>query len=167
MEDMDQITEEEMVTKQEMLTKIRAAIEDRATWFAFLYDEFSKLLPEEQVIEASRKAIHKFGTLKAKKDPEPFHAKDWVIRHKKKGSAAVFDSDIEYTDDHATQRMKYCPLVESWKKLGYPADKIDLFCDIAMDGDRGRADGHDGIRMELHETIGKGCDFCRLEIIEE
>ncbi|ADK81826.1 L-2-amino-thiazoline-4-carboxylic acid hydrolase [Sediminispirochaeta smaragdinae] len=158
---------DEFVTKQEMLTKIRAAIEDRAAWFAFLYDEFTKLLPEEKVIEASRRAIHKFGTLKAKNDPEPFHAKDWVLRHKEKGSAAVFDSDIDFSKTRATQKMNYCPLVESWSKLGYSPDKIDLFCDIAMDGDRGRADSHDGIQMKLHETIGKGCKFCRLEIIEE
>ena len=29
-----------MVSKDEMITKIRAAIKDRATWFALLYEEF-------------------------------------------------------------------------------------------------------------------------------
>lgn len=44
--------------------------------------------------------------------------------------------------------MGYCLLVESWKKLGLSSETVDLYCDIAMVGDRGRADGHDGIVME-------------------
>ncbi|MBI9108146.1 MAG: L-2-amino-thiazoline-4-carboxylic acid hydrolase [Spirochaetales bacterium] len=156
----------EMVTKDEMITKIRAAIGDRATWFALLYEEFCNELPEEKVIELSRKAITKYGTMKVIKDPDPFKAKDWVLRHKEKGSADVFDSDIEYTETEATQRMKNCALVDAWKAMNYSPEKLDLFCDIAMDGDRGRAAGHENVTMELHETIGKGCDFCRLVIKE-
>lgn len=154
----------ELVPKEEMIGKIRAAIEDRATWFALLYEEFSKYLPEEKVEEISRAAIHKYGLMKAKKDPDPFEPKSWVIRHKEKGSADVFSSQIEYDDDMAVQMMGYCPLVESWKKLGLSPETVDLYCDIAMDGDRGRADGHDGIVMELKDTIAKGCESCKLVI---
>ena len=154
----------EFVSKEEMLRKIRSAIEDRATWFALLYEEFSKHLSEEKVEEISRTAIRKYGLMKAKKDPESFEPKSWVIRHKEKGSADVFSSTIEYDDDQAVQMMGYCPLVESWKKLGLSSEKIELFCDIAMDGDRGRADGHDGIVMELDDTIAKGCESCKLVI---
>jgi L-2-amino-thiazoline-4-carboxylic acid hydrolase len=157
----------DLVEKEEMLTKIRAAIEDRATWFALLYEEFSKHLPADKVEELSRAAIHKYGIMKAKKDPADFEPKSWVIRHKEKGSADVFSSEIEYDDDHAVQMMGYCPLVESWKKLGLSDEKIDLYCDIAMDGDRGRADGHDGIVMELSDTIAKGCSSCKLTIHRE
>lgn len=157
----------EYVKKEEMLTKIRSAIEDRATWFALLYDEFLKHLPADKVEEVSRAAIHKYGIMKAKKDPANFEPKSWVIRHKEKGSADVFSSEIEYDDDHAVQMMGYCPLVESWKKLGLSDDKIDLYCDIAMDGDRGRADGHEGIVMELSDTIAKGCKTCKLTIKRE
>lgn len=132
-----------------------------------MFDEFAKILPEDQVIEASRKAIYKYGLAKVNKDPQPFRAKDWVLRHKEKGSADVFASDIEYDDASATQRMTVCPLVDAWNAMGYSPEKVDLFCDIAMDGDRARADGHEGITMELHETIGKGCDFCRLVIRED
>ncbi len=152
------------VPKDEMIMKIRAAIEDRATWFALLYEEFSKHLPEKEVEEISRAAIYKFGLLKAKKDPELFEPKSWVIRHREKGSADVFSSTIEYDDDQAIQKMGYCPLVESWKKLGLAPERIDLYCDIAMEGDRGRAGGHDGIVMELHDTIAKGCEICKLII---
>ncbi len=154
----------DMVSKEEMLRKVRAAIEDRATWFALLYEEFSKYLPEEKVEKISRDAIHKYGLIKAKKDPDHFEPKSWVIRHKEKGSADVFSSQIEYNDDQAVQTMGYCPLVESWKKFGLPPEKVDLYCDIAMEGDRGRADGHEGISMELKDTIAKGCETCKLVI---
>lgn len=152
------------VPKEEMLEKIRAAIKDRATWFALLFEEFSKVLPEKTVEEVSRRAIYRFGLLKAKKDPEPFHPKDWVIKHKEKGSADVFQSEVSYTEEWAEQRMTHCPLVDAWKELGLSDEKVQLLCDIAMEGDRGRAEGHPGITMDLHETIGKGCSFCRLVI---
>jgi len=160
-------TTQEVGPKEEMIQKVRAAIQDRATWFALLFEEFSRELPEEKVIELSRKAIHRFGLLKAQKDPEPFRAKDWVLRHKAKGSADIFDSDIEYDEAQAIQKMKFCALVEAWKALGLSKERIELFCDIAMEGDRGRADGHEGIRMELQETIAKGCEFCKLIILQE
>ena len=59
--------------------------------------------------------------------------------------------------------MKYCALVEAWKEIGCTDAEIDLFCDIAMEGDRGRAAVH-GVRMELEERIGKGDSFCKLII---
>lgn len=50
---------------QEMIDKVRAAIKDRATWFALLYKSFKEALPEQQVEELARKAIYEFGRLKA------------------------------------------------------------------------------------------------------
>lgn len=147
-----------------MLEKIRAAIKDRATWFALLFEEFAKELPQEKVVEISRRAIYRFGLMKAKKDPDSFRPKDWVIKHQERGSADVFASAVSYTEESAEQRMTLCPLVDAWKEMGLDAEKVNLYCDIAMEGDRGRAEGHEGITMDLHETIGKGCDFCRLVI---
>jgi len=149
--------------KQEMIDKVRAAIKDRATWFALLYKEFAQVLPEEEVQRICRKAIHRFGLMKAEKDPKDFSPQAWVRKHVEKGSSLVFDSDIEIAPDHAVQQMKFCALVEAWKEMGLSAEEIALFCDIAMEGDRGRADGH-GVRMELLQTIGKGDPCCRLVI---
>jgi hypothetical protein len=61
--------------------------------------------------------------------------------------------------------MKFCALVEAWKEMGCTPQEIDLFCDIAMEGDRGRADAH-GVRMELEERIGHGDKFCNLKIFD-
>ncbi len=149
--------------KKEMIEKVRAAIKDRATWFALLYKTFRGALPEDQVQQLARKAIFEFGLMKAKKDPENFSPQAWVQKHVDKGSFEVFDSDIEIHDDYAVQQMKFCPLVEAWKEMGCSTEEIDLFCDIAMEGDRGRAAGH-GVKMELDQTIGKGDACCRLVI---
>lgn len=47
--------------------------------------------------------------------------------------------------------------------MGKQRQEIDLFCDIAMEGDRGRANAH-GVRMELEERMGKGDPYCNLKI---
>ena len=151
--------------ESEMITKIRAAIKDRATWFALLYRSFKAEFPEDAVERLARRAIFEFGHLKAAKDPADFSPRAWVERHVEKGSAVVFDSDVEIRDNSALQKMKYCALVEAWQEMGCSPEEIKLFCDIAMEGDRGRADAH-GVRMELKETIGKGDMFCQLEIFE-
>lgn len=149
--------------KTEMIDKVRAAVKDRGTWFALLYRTFKEALPEKDVERLARKAIYEFGCLKAKKDPEAFSPRAWVERHVEKGSSLIFDSDVEVGDDYAVQTMKYCPLVEAWKELGCSEAEIDLFCDIAMEGDRGRAGAH-GVAMELDERIGKGDSCCRLAV---
>lgn len=146
---------------QELVAKVRAAIKDRATWFALLYRSFGEVLPEAEVQRLCRAAIYEFGRLKAAKDPPDFSPRAWVRRHVDKGSAVAFDSEVEESHERAIQRMRYCALVEAWKELGCSAEEIALFCDIAMEGDRGRAEAH-GMHMELDRTIGKGDPCCEL-----
>ncbi len=153
------------VSQEEMIDKVRAAIKDRAIWFALLYRSFKEVFPEKEVEHLARQAIFEFGHMKAKKDPREFSPAAWVERHVFKGSALVFDSDVETNETGAVQRMKYCALVEAWKEMGCSAEEIDLFCDIAMEGDRGRADAH-GVRMELEERIARGDPYCNLKIFE-
>jgi L-2-amino-thiazoline-4-carboxylic acid hydrolase len=153
------------VDEKEMIDKVRAAIKDRATWFALLYRTFREAFPEKEVERLSRKAIFEFGRMKAKKDPADFSPRAWVERHVAKGSFLVFDSDVEINEKGAVQRMKFCALVEAWKEMGCTPQEINLFCDIAMEGDRGRAEAH-GVRMELEERIGRGDKFCNLKIFD-
>jgi len=61
------------------------------------------------------------------------------------------------------QKMKFCPLVEAWQEMGCSNEEIDLFCDIAMECNRGRADAR-GVRMVLDERTGKGDPCCKLMI---
>jgi hypothetical protein len=155
----------ETVTQAEMIARVRAAIKDRATWFALIYRSFKETLPAADVERLARKAIFEFGRMKARSDPEPFSARAWVEKHVSKGSALVFDSDVELNAEGAVQRMKFCALVEAWEEMGCSPEEIDLFCDIAMEGDRGRADAH-GVRMELEERIARGKPYCRLRIFD-
>jgi hypothetical protein len=155
----------EHVTQKEMIAKVRAAIKDRATWFALLYRSFKEAFPEKEVERLARKAIFEFGRMKAANDPKDFSPAAWVEKHVSKGSARVFDSDVEINATGAVQRMKFCALVEAWREMGCTPQEIELFCDIAMEGDRGRADAH-GVRMELEERIARGDAFCNLKIFE-
>ncbi len=153
------------VTQAEMIAKVRAAIKDRATWFALLYRSFQEAFPAPEVERLARRAIFEFGRMKARNDPADFSARAWVEKHVSKGSALVFDSDVEINDGSAVQRMKFCALVEAWREMGCSPEEIDLFCDIAMEGDRGRADAH-GVRMELEERIARGNPYCQLKIFD-
>jgi len=150
---------------REIIEKVRAAIKDRAVWFALLYRSFQEALPAQEVERLSRKAIREFGRMKALKDPVDFSPRAWVEKHVEKGSSLVFDSEVEAGGGYALQRMKYCPLVEAWREMGCTEEEIKLFCDIAMEGDRGRAQAH-GVGMKLRERIALGDPCCRLEIFE-
>ena len=147
--------------EEETVKRVREAIKDRATWFALLYRSYSKVLPPKEVERAAREAIYEFGRLKGKKDGRKISPEEWVEKHMSKGSGEVFESRILKEKDFSEQRMTFCPLVEAWKELGCSDKEIDLFCDIAMEGDRGRADYH-GIPYEIRERLGKGDSFCRL-----
>ncbi|MGQ9654518.1 MAG: L-2-amino-thiazoline-4-carboxylic acid hydrolase [Thermodesulfobacteriota bacterium] len=149
--------------EREIVEKVRSAIKDRAIWFALLFRSFKEALTEEEVERLARKAIYEFGRLKALKDPNGLDPPHWVRRHVEKGSSLVFDSDVEEAEDSAVQRMKCCPLVEAWREMGCTEDEVRLFCDIAMEGDRGRADFH-GLRMEIRERLANGGRFCDLRI---
>lgn len=152
--------------EKEMIEKIRAAIKDRALWFALLYRSFKEVFPQEEVERLARKAIREFGRMKALKDPVDFSPRAWVEKHVEKGSSLVFDSDVEVQEKGAVQKMKHCPLVEAWREMGCTEEEIRLFCDIAMEGDRGRAQAH-GVGMKLQERIARGDPHCRLEIFED
>ena len=147
--------------KETWVPRVRDAIKDRARWFALLYRSFCKYFPPDIVEQASREAIRKFGHLKAKEDGSEMSPLLWVEKHQKKGSALIFESQITRGREACEQRMTYCPLVEAWKEIGCSKKEIDLFCDIAMEGDRGRAE-KSGITLEISSRIGKGESSCRL-----
>jgi hypothetical protein len=149
-----------MNQESELVVRAREAIKDRATWFALLYKSFSKALPTKEVEKLCREAIYQFGTLKGKKDGRRISPEEWVEKHITK-SGEVFRSEIIKEKDHSEQRMTFCPLVEAWKELGCTPEEIDLFCDIAMEGDRGRAEHH-GIPWDIPKRMGKGDSFCQL-----
>ena len=57
--------------------------------------------------------------------------------------------------------MTVCPLVDLWREEGGTPEEVRLLCDIAMEGDRGRAEYH-GLEMTLPATLADGSPHCRL-----
>ena len=143
------------------MTSMRNAIKARATWFALMYKSFAQALPPDQVEKLARQAIYEFGRMKGQADGASLTPERWVNGHVKKGSALFFDSNIQVAPDVCVQQMNLCPLVEAWREMDCTPAELDLFCDIAMEGDRAHADVH-GIAMDIPDRIGKGDSFCRL-----
>jgi hypothetical protein len=150
----------------ETIEKVRAAIKDRAIFLALLFRSYSKVLPAEEAQRCAREAIFEFGRIKAQKDSLPFSPEMWVERHVAKGSSEVFASDIEINKEYCVQQMTFCPLVEAWRELGCNEQEIELLCDIAMEGDRGRAAYH-GVSMEITHRLANGDAFCRLVLKDQ
>lgn len=145
----------------ETIEKVRAAIKDRAIYLALLFRSYSKVLPAKEAQRCAREAIFEFGRIKAQKDPSPFSAEKWVEGHVDKGSSEVFASQILINKENCVQQMTVCPLVEAWRELGCDQQEIELLCEIAMEGDHGRAAFH-GVSLEITHTLAKGDAFCRL-----
>ena len=149
--------------KEKMMKGIKDRVKERAIWFALMYKSFSKLLPPDEVERCAREAIRQFGYIKAKKNKGNISPEEWFEKHVAKGSGKIFRSEFFKKRDHFEQRMTFCPLIEAWKEIGCSAEEIDLFCDIAMEADRARAEYH-GIQCEIPKRMGKGDYFCQLNL---
>ncbi len=70
-------------------------------------------------------------------------------------------ADLVRSEGSCQQQMTHCPLVELWKEEGCTAEELKLLCDIAMEGDYGRAENN-GLNLEIADTIARGGERCRL-----
>jgi hypothetical protein len=149
---------------EDKINLARACIEHRATWMALTYAEMEKRGLDAEGI--TRAAVRKCGNIhglgfKAKcKTPEDlknFNEVFLIEDGRKNFEIQVLGVDY----DNLKAEFHYCALVNAWKKLGLDDKKIALFCDIAMDGDRGIAESM-GITLDLSDTIAKGCKTCKL-----
>ena len=155
------MTEEELASRHIWVPKVRQAIKDRALWLLYLYRAFSEVLPAAEVEARMRHAIRQFGHDKGQRDAADFGPDKWADNHKDKGSAEVFDSGQIREAGRYEQQMRFCPLIELWREEGCSPAEVALLCDIAMEGDRGRAEHH-GLKMELAATLAQGAPCCRL-----
>lgn len=150
--------------KEEKIDLARACIEHRATWMALIYDEMEKNGLDAEKL--TRAAVLKCGNIhglgyKAKCE-NPDSAKDFADAFLPENGKKNFEIDIVDVDEDSLRlEFHYCALVNAWKKLGYDDEKIALFCDIAMEGDRGIAESM-GMKLDLTDTIAKGCPTCKL-----
>ena len=143
---------------------VRGAVEHRATWMALLLEEAKQ--QNCNMEDIGRKAIRKCGHIHAEgykaqcTNPESV-ANFAEVFFNEQGSKNMQISVLEADEDHAIAEFKQCPLVQAWEKLGYEGKDLDLLCDMAMDGDRGIADGM-GFKLDITKTIAKGDGVCHL-----
>jgi len=146
----------------ELVLAVRSAIEDRAAVLFFLYREIKKAYGAAKAEKLARRAVFRFVIFKAGKRGKAISPDKWAKQHLKSVSGKVFKSrPAELTKNKSELNFHYCPLVEAWKKLGASKKEIALLCDIAMEGDRGRA-SIERFKVEIPQTIGCGDKYCRL-----
>ena len=139
---------------------LRDAIEHRATWFYYLVEEAQK---RGLGHDFARDAIRGCGCFHGKtkytntEDLKTF-APEFITDNVKN----IFEMDVNVTDEEMKIEFHYCPLVSAWKKLTDDEEKIEMLCDIAMDGDRGIADQFEAFEFELGKTIAKGNNICEV-----
>ena len=149
---------------EEKISLARAGIEHRATWMALTFAEMeARGLDAEGITRAAvRKCgnIHGLGLKARCATPEDLNNFNTVFLFE--DGRKNFEIDVVDVDhDNLKAEFHYCALVSAWKKLGLSDEKIALFCDIAMDGDRGIAESM-GITLDISDTIAKGCKTCKL-----
>ena len=78
------------------------------------------------------------------------------------GQASFCQKDIPALRGSDMVHCCFCPLVDAtWQKMALPQDRIELLCDIAMDGDRAILDLL-GFSMELPCTLAHGDPTCTM-----
>ncbi len=149
---------------EEKILLARSCIEHRATWMALTYAEMEKAGLDAEKI--TRAAVRKCGNIHGLRFREqcknPEDLKDFNSVFLTENGVKNFEMTVYGVDhDNLKAEFHYCALVNAWKKLGLDDEKIALFCDIAMDGDRGIAESM-GVTLDLTDTIAKGCKTCKL-----
>jgi hypothetical protein len=131
---------------------------------ALTYAEMEKAGVDAEKI--TRAAVRKCGNIHGLRFREqcttPEDLADFKSVFLTENGIKAFEMSVFGVDhDNVQAEFHYCALVNAWKKLGLDDEKIALFCDIAMDGDRGIAESM-GITLDLGDTIAKGCSTCKL-----
>lgn len=153
------------VTDNEVNNVRRAAIEQRGRWQAGFYLEAkAEGIDLEPIM---KKAIHKIGVASGQKEKanfteEPLTARTYGRYFTTRGIPETFEKKTvldEQDEYHVT--LNYCPLLKAWQEMGADDATCATLCDIAMEGDKGIAEGL-GLDFELGDTLAKGGSCCQL-----
>lgn len=146
----------------------RAAIAHRARWMALVFEEMEKDgIPASQSEQILRRAVRRCGQMdgmayrSSAKDPGSVEE---IIRTRfanEMGQASFCQRDITVAGQTGTVHCGFCPLVDAWLKMGLAQERVELLCDIAMDGDRAILDLL-GFSMELPCTLAHGDADCTM-----
>ena len=163
---MSKITNKPTVTDNYACNVRRAAIAQRCRWAAGSYVE-----AREEGIDLEpimRKAIRKIGLEGGRNEKKKYFndeqvtASGYAHYFTEKALSETFEKSLDYdTEDEAVVTLHYCALLSAWQKMGLSDEDCAKLCDIAMEGDRGIAEGA-GLDFELEGTLAEGCKCCTL-----
>lgn len=148
----------------------RAAFENRALIYHYLFEELAEELGPERAAELMKRAIYRRGLdvgqayRHAAEEGDLGAIAELFVGGSPCGGS-LFEPDVGETgEDYVLLRMASCPLVEAWRALGLDDDRIDLLCEIAAAVDAGTFEGA-GLDLEFRDRIGRpGAERCVLEI---
>lgn len=148
-------------TANELRDAVRAAIEDRATWFYLLLKELNGGAVIEEQGFASE-AVFRFGQMKGEAMKPARTPVEWAEKLISPVGRLVFEQVlVEKGEDRAVLEFSYCPLVQAWRKLGASSDEIARLCRMARCGDHGRISPFD-LELKFEKLLAEGDDRCRL-----
>ena len=162
---MSNIHNEAKITDIEVVNVRRAAIEHRGKWAAAFYLEAKKDGIDLEPI--MRRAVYNIGLQSGKEELEKLggkvSAKSYGEYFCLKKYNETFEKHIEEVngEDDFICSLNYCPLVHAWQKIGLDDETCHMLCDIAMEGDRGIAEGL-GLDFDIEGTMSEGCEKCIL-----
>ena len=148
----------------------RAAFENRAQMYAYLYEELAGALGRDEAIDLMKRAIYRRGLEVGRKYRSAVESADLI----EVGSifcdgspcqGDLFEPGIEQSSKgHIVLRMTSCPLVDAWHAMDLPAEEIDTLCDIAAAVDEGTFAGA-GLDLTFLSRLGVvGTDKCLLNL---
>ncbi len=160
------MSEEKCVTQAELTEAIRLAIQDRATWFYLLIQEFKAAGYETD--EPVKKAIFKFGQLKGRKIGTATTPKAFFEGIGTTHARLAFNMEDKGVDaTKGVYRFHHCALVEAWKKLGASPEEVAHLCALASCGDYGVIDCFPELDLKFNDIIAKGDAYCELEVTKK
>jgi predicted ArsR family transcriptional regulator len=137
----------------------RAAFQTRAYMYAYIYEELLEALGKDAAVALMKRAIHRRGLEVGRKYRSAVASADLI----EVGSifctgspcdGALFEPGIEETSKgRVVLRMTACPLVETWRDMGLPAEEVDTLCEVAAAVDEGTFEGA-GLELEFLSRLG-------------
>lgn len=157
-------------TLEQARRETRAAFENRALMYHYIFDELRAEVGEDRAAEVLKRAIRRRGVEVGRKYAPAAHARDL------EAVAGIFCSDSpcqgelfhpgveERENDRLVLRMTTCPLMDAWRSLGLSPEEMDLLCEISAAVDYGTFEGA-GLDLTFLDRLGRpGAERCLLEL---
>lgn len=148
----------------------RAAFENRALLYAYIYEELEDELGEERAAELMKRAIHRRGLEVGRKYRPAAHVGDLeevgrLFCETSPAGGELFEPGVEEEgDERIVLSMRACPLVDAWRAAGLDADQIERMCEISAAVDEGTFEAA-GLDLTFLDRLGiPGSEHCLLEL---